>query len=137
MRVFKLLWEGHKWTGVVLGLLLCLTAGTGFLLLLKKEYSWIQPPTRSGTKADTSELLPLPEIFEAAFAVGRPELRDEGDIDRIDFRPSRRVHKVRAKDNDLEIQVDAVTGEVFECRHAPVRLDRTAARRLDDREVVP
>ena len=113
MHAFKLLWDGHKWTGVVLGLLLCLTAGTGFLLQLKKEYAWIQPKTQRGTEAPSEALLPLPKIYEAAFAVGREELQSEKDIDRIDFRPGKRVHKVRARENDLEIQVDAVTGEVL------------------------
>lgn len=113
MRGFKILWETHKWIGVALGLLLVLTAGTGFLLLVKKEFAWIQPPTQRGQEAPSEDLLSLQDVYERVFALGLPELRAESDIDRIDFRPGKRVHKVRAKEGLLEVQVDAVSGAIL------------------------
>ena len=49
MKSFKLFWTAHKWTGIVLAIVFASTAVTGFLLLVKKEFAWIQPPTNTGT----------------------------------------------------------------------------------------
>ena len=42
------------------------------------------------------------------------QLRTESDIDRIDFRPNKRVFKVRSKHDDLEVQVDAIGLKTWE-----------------------
>ncbi|MHC4744976.1 MAG: PepSY domain-containing protein, partial [Planctomycetota bacterium] len=41
------------------------------------------------------------------------------DIDRVDFRPGKRVFKVRSKHNYAEIQVDAVSGSVLSVASRP------------------
>lgn len=112
-RGFRFVWQLHKWTGIVLGLVLLLSATTGLLLLRKKEHDWIQPPTQRGTDGAIADVIPMHEVFAAAFAVGDPRLDEEADVDRVDFRPSKRVFKVRSKHDDLEIQVDAVSGRTF------------------------
>lgn len=109
MRWFRLLWLLHRWLGVAAGLFLLVSAGTGFLLLLKKDYAWLQPPVRVGTLGPTDALQPLPKVFEAVFALGLPQLRSEADIARVDFRPAQRVHKVVSKHDWLEVQVCATT----------------------------
>lgn len=42
-RSFKLFWTTHKWIGIILTLVFTLTAVTGFLLLVKKDFDWIMP----------------------------------------------------------------------------------------------
>ncbi len=113
MNTFKLIWDLHKWIGIAVGLVLILIAGTGLVLLLKKDYDWIQPPTMRGTKADASQLKSIPEIYAAVFALGIPEFKTEADIDRIDYRPGKRVHKVRSVHDYAEVQVDAVSGAIL------------------------
>ena len=113
MKLFRTLWQVHKWLGLALGLLLVLTAATGLLLLVKKDFDWIQPPTQRGTSGPPERYRPIHEVYGAVFALGIPELRDEGDIARIDFRPDKGIHKVRSRHRDLEVQVDAITLETF------------------------
>jgi len=113
MKLFKFLWTTHKWTGIILGLVFLQFAVTGFLLLLKKEYAWIQPPTQAGVEGGTSDFITLQELFERVFARKHPDFKSLEDIDRVDFRPGKRVHKVRSKHNYSEIQVCAVSGEVL------------------------
>lgn len=112
MKAYKFFWDTHKWTGIVLAVVLLNVAATGFLLLIKKDYAWIQPPTQSGTGGTAADFLPLREILAAVYATGHPAFRSFEDIDRIDTRPGKRIHKVQSVHDHWEIQVDAITGEI-------------------------
>jgi uncharacterized iron-regulated membrane protein len=109
MRVFRTIWMLHRWLGLAAGLVLMLVSITGFLLLVKKDYDWIQPPTMACAEGSVDDLQPLPKVYEAVFALGLPQFRSEHDIARIDFRPNKRLHKVVSKHDDLEVQVCAIT----------------------------
>lgn len=121
MRSFRLFWVLHKWVGIGVGLVLLLTATTGLLLLCKRDYAWIQPPTQRGADGPAEALRPLHEVYAAVFALGLPQFRSEADIERVDFRPARRIHKIHSIHDHLELQVDAITLQV----HGP------AVRRSD------
>jgi uncharacterized iron-regulated membrane protein len=86
---------------------------TGFLLLAKKDYAWIQPPTQRATAGETKDFASLQQVLASVFAERHPDFGTLGDIERIDFRPGRRVHKVHSVRNHSEFQVDAVTGTVL------------------------
>jgi uncharacterized iron-regulated membrane protein len=113
VNAFRALWQVHKWLGIALGVVLLVSATTGLLLLRKKQNDWIQPPTQRGTTGPIEDVLPMHVILAAAFALGDARLDEEADVDRVDFRPGRRVFKIRSKHDDVEIQVDAITGEAF------------------------
>ena len=110
---FRWFWNTHKWTGLTLGLVFVLSAVTGVLLLVKKEFSYLQPPTQKGTPGAVSSFLSIDEVTRAALSVGHPRFQSEDDIDRIDVRPAKYVFKVRAKEEDAEIQVCATTGHIL------------------------
>ena len=113
MTVFKLCWEAHKWIGIALSLMLINISVTGLLLLEKKQYDWIQPSTRQGAPGSSADFITLQQVLDAVFACQHPDFADINDIDRIDFRPGKRVHKVRSTKHHAEIQIDAVTGEIL------------------------
>ncbi len=120
MRWFRLLWLLHRWLGVTAGLVLLVTAATGFLLLLKKDYAWLQPPVTVGQPlpeltldADVTpaqaRLQPLEAVLGAVLALELPEFRRVDDIERVDFRPSKGMHKVISRHGALEVQVCATS----------------------------
>jgi uncharacterized iron-regulated membrane protein len=111
--MFKLFWDAHKWTGIVLGLVVLNLAATGFLLLIKKDHAWIQPPTRKGAEGGVAEFIANQRLFEVVFAQGNPDFASLDDIERVDFRPGKRVFKVHSEHHYAEMQVDAVTGTVL------------------------
>ncbi|MFG0329881.1 MAG: PepSY domain-containing protein [Phycisphaerales bacterium] len=113
MKIYKFFWTTHKWTGIALALFLLVTATTGFLLLIKKQVAWIQPPTLSGAAGGVGDFIGNNELFEIVFAQNHPDFASLEDIDRVDFRPDKRVHKVRSNHNYAEMQVCAVTGAVL------------------------
>lgn len=116
MNPYRFFWHTHKWVGISAAAFLLLIAVTGFLLLLKKEYSWIQPPTQEAERvpmASPLAFLTIEDAWKKVQAQGHPDFESHEDIDRIDVRPAKRIYKFRSKHNHTEIQVDAVTGKVL------------------------
>ena len=101
----------HRWGAILIALPLLIVVGSGILLQLKKEASWIQPPTREG--AGQVPTATFEQILEAAAAVPEAGIAGWDDVDRLDVRPAKGVVKIRAK-SGWEVQVDATTGEVLQ-----------------------
>jgi len=113
VSLFRILRTVHKWSGIVLAVIFLNLAVTGFLLLQKKNYDWLQPPTRQGAAGAPADLITMPELFAIVLDQQHPAFTEVADIERVDFRPATRVHKVRSRHGHAEIQVDAVTGTVL------------------------
>ena len=75
MILFKLCRTTHKWIGILLSLLLLNIAVTGMLLLLKKEYDWIQPPTKTGAEGVLSSFKSTEEILQAVLSQGHEDFQ--------------------------------------------------------------
>jgi len=104
----------HRWGAIGVALPVFVVIGSGLLLQLKKDWSWVQPPTMRGQGSlGASETLTFEEMLAVAVAVEEAGWSGWADIDRLDVRPDRGVVKVRGK-NRWEVQIDAVTGEVLQ-----------------------
>lgn len=90
---------------------LAVILGTGLLLQLKKDWGWVQPPTRDGVGGPPA--LSMEEILDAARGAQQAGIETWDDVDRLDVRPDRGVVKVRARSR-WEVQVDTATGEVLQ-----------------------
>jgi uncharacterized iron-regulated membrane protein len=106
--------KAHRWGAILVALPFLLVIVTGILLQLKKELSWVQPPTQRGQGK-------APAIsFDAILAAarGHPEagIQEWGDVDRIDVQPSRGLAKVTSKSR-WEVQVDLKTGGVLQAAY--------------------
>jgi uncharacterized iron-regulated membrane protein len=112
--MYKFLRSAHKIAGLVGSLFLVLIAMTGFVLALKAKSESIRPSTRRGTEVSSPAEIVHPSVaYEAAFAVGLPELRSPDDVDRFELHAGRNVYKVLSNDGYHEVQVDAGTGKVL------------------------
>jgi len=101
----------HRWATVLVTIPLLIVIVTGLLLMLKKEFVWIQPPSQRGISAEPT--LPFEQILETARTVPEAGIQSWEDIDRLDVRPDKGMLKVRAQ-NRWEIQLDAETGEILQ-----------------------
>ncbi|MBN1361295.1 MAG: PepSY domain-containing protein [Sedimentisphaerales bacterium] len=113
MRPYQFCFELHKWLGIALSVVLINVSVTGVLLLVKKQHAWIQPPTRTGHEGAPAEFVSMQVVLEAVRDCNHPDFRGVESIDRVDFRPDKRVYKVTSKTNYAEIQVDAITADVL------------------------
>ena len=121
MSSYKFFRVTHRWLGIIFAVVLLNISITGLLLLEKKQFEWIQPATRVGAEGSIEDLITTQQVVDTALTQGHADFTTLDDIDRIDFRPSKRVHKVRSKHNHTEMQIDAVTGKVLNI--APRRSD--------------
>lgn len=101
----------HKWGSIMIALPLLVVIITGILLLLKKEFDLIQPPTQRGISATPS--VSFEQVLRIAKSVESAEINSWKDIDRLDVRPSKGVIKVRSH-NEIEIQIDSESGNVLQ-----------------------
>lgn len=101
----------HRWGAIVVAVPFLIVILTGILLQLKKEVSWIQPPTQRGQ--GTTPTITFEAILAAVRAVPEAEVRGWGDITRLDVQPKRGVVKVQLK-NSWEVQLDLETAAVLQ-----------------------
>jgi hypothetical protein len=101
----------HYWATVLVALPTLTIIGSGLMLQMKKQWTWVQPPEQRGT--GTAPVLDLHAILAAAQA--NPNLGVTGwdDVNRIDLRPSRGLAKVWLR-SGWEVQVDLGTGRVLQ-----------------------
>jgi uncharacterized iron-regulated membrane protein len=103
--------QWHRWGAILIALPFLLVILTGILLQLKKEWTWVQPPTQKGVGNAPS--ITMDALLAAAKSRPECEAKDWKDIARIDLQPSKGVAKVQMK-NNWEVQVDLQTGEVLQ-----------------------
>jgi hypothetical protein len=101
----------HYWGAIICALPVLIVILSGILLLLKKESTWIQPPTAKGQTGDPS--VGFSQILSAAISVPQSGIRSWDDIARLDIRPDKGLVKVHAT-NHWEIQLDHRSGEILQ-----------------------
>lgn len=114
LRSFR---KWHRSLGIALFLFFTLVAISGGLLGLKKHSGeLLMPKTYTGKDQDPGKWLPMSELLQIAQSTAVHTLRDvsEPELDKIDVRPSKGIMKFIYKDDNLEVQLDATTGEVLQ-----------------------
>lgn len=101
----------HKWVSIVIALPLLVVLVTGILLLVKKEFGFIQPPTQKGV--NNRPTIMFEQILIAAKSVEQAEIKSWQDINRLDVRPNKGITKIRSH-NGIEIQIDNTSGSVLQ-----------------------
>lgn len=113
----------HYWASFIVALPLLVIIGTGLLLQLKKQWTWVQPAEKRGT--GKVPVIGFPEILESLKRVPEMGVASWSDVNRLDVRPDKGVVKVWLH-NGHEVQVDLGTGDVL----------HTAYRRSDVIEAI-
>jgi uncharacterized iron-regulated membrane protein len=100
----------HRWAAVLVAIPFLVVILTGILLQLKKELTWVQPPTKKGS--GKTPTVSFDAILSAARAA-HPPIRGWEDVERLDVQPNRGMVKVQVKDH-WEVQVDLQTGDALQ-----------------------
>ena len=101
----------HHWISFAAAVPLLCIIGSGILLQIKKQWTFVQPQEHRGST--TVPAVDFPRIFAAIQSVPSLGVTSWDDVDRLDVRPGRGVVKVTLK-NRWEVQVDLGTGQVLQ-----------------------
>ena len=101
----------HYWVTLGIALPIAVIIGSGLLLQVKKQWTFVQPAEIRGT--GTTPQVDLAEIVAAVRAVPSLQVAGWDDIKRMDIRADRGLAKVTVA-GDWEVQVDLGTGKVLQ-----------------------
>lgn len=100
----------HRWGAILIALPFLIVLISGLFLQVKKEFSWIQPPTQNGSATGAS--ISFEEVLDTARDIPQLNVRGWQHIDRLDVRPDNGIIKIRGT-NGWEAQIDAHTSEIL------------------------
>jgi uncharacterized iron-regulated membrane protein len=112
MRTSTLLRKIHYWGSFSIALPLIIMIGAGLLLMVKKEFDWIQPPSQKGIERQLVPMASMQDLFDAASAVEVAEFTRWDQLQRADLKPGKGIIKFVSK-TDWEVQIDTHTTEVL------------------------
>jgi hypothetical protein len=103
----------HYWGSAIIAIPLLVVIGSGIVLQLKKNWSWVQPVEFRGR--EKAPVIELSDILTAIKNHPHPEVKVStwADVKRLDVRPDRGVAKATLQ-NDWEVQVDTTDGRVMQ-----------------------
>jgi len=111
MKFSKINRSTHNWLSIFVVLPVLLIMVTGILLVLKKDFEWIQPPTHKGQSKDIPNMS-MTDVFNVVTTTPEARGLKWDQFERIEFKPSKGIMKFVTPDA-WEIQVDPSTGEVL------------------------
>lgn len=111
MRLNLLVRKLHSWGAILAALPVIVIIGSGILLQLKKQVTWVQPPEQRGI--DTLPAVSFDHLLAATATVPEAGVRGWPDVRRIDVRPDRGIAKVWTR-TGWEVQVDLRTARVLQ-----------------------
>jgi len=112
MKPQILLRKVHHWGSLFIMVQMGLVIGAGLLLMLKKEISWIQPPTATGIEREAVPALGMDALFAVAADIPELEVDSWSQLARVDVKPGKGVVKFVAQ-NNWEAQIDTHSGEIL------------------------
>lgn len=102
----------HRWGAILVALPFLIVLITGLILQVKKEFSWIQPPSQKGSVSYQTPDIGFQKILDISSSDQQAGISSWEDIDRLDVRPDDGIVKVRSAEG-WELQIDLGTGEIL------------------------
>lgn len=103
----------HKYAGLILALLLTISAITGILLGWKKQVDLLQPPTQKGISTDASNYASVEEMMVVAGQAVDSLGLSVANLDRLEYRATKGIAKAVFDTGNWEVQIDATNLNVL------------------------
>lgn len=109
MKSHLLYRKAHYWGSLIIALPTLIMITTGILLLVKKEFQWIQPPSQKGISQDAVPTQTFEQLFLQVQLTPQMEVEKWTDLQRVEVKPGKGVVKFIST-NYWELQLDTHTG---------------------------
>jgi uncharacterized iron-regulated membrane protein len=111
MKLNKLNRTIHNWVSIFIGLPLLLIIVSGLFLQLKKDFTWIQPPSVRGA-SDATPTASHDELLAAATSLPQTAGLKWSEFDRIDYKVDRGMVKFMTVEG-WEVQIDTSNASIL------------------------
>ncbi len=112
MKSHLLYRKAHYWGSLIIALPTLIMITTGILLLVKKEFQWIQPPSQKGISQDAVPTQTFEQLFLQVQLTPQMEVEKWSDLQRVEVKPGKGVVKFISI-NYWELQLDTHTGAML------------------------
>lgn len=112
MNLKRLLRQIHYWLSLAIFLPSGIMFIAGTFLMLKKEVSWIQPPTVKGAVLEQIPDVSYVRLLQVVQTVPEAGISQWSDIDKIDIRPRKGMAKF-ISNTGWEVQIDTSNAEIL------------------------
>lgn len=102
----------HYWGSLIIAVPTLIMITTGILLLVKKEFQWIQPPSQKGIIQDAAPTQTFEQLFTRVKMMPEMQVKKWTNLQRVEVKPGKGVIKFIST-NCWELQMDTHTGEVL------------------------
>jgi hypothetical protein len=100
----------HYWATPLIAIPLMVMIGSGLLLQVKKQWSFVQPPEQRGGDAVKVELSGILDVLRAERSLA---VTGWSEVERIDIRPKKSIAKVLLK-TGYEVQINLADGRILQ-----------------------
>jgi len=104
--------KAHYWGSLIIAVPTLIMITTGILLLVKKEFRWIQPPSQKGMSQGAVPTQTFEQLFTRVQMTPEMQVKKWTDLERIEVKPGKGIIKFIST-NCWELQMDTHTSEVL------------------------
>ena len=104
--------KAHYWGSLIIAVPTLIMITTGILLLVKKEFPWIQPPSQKGMSQGAVPTQTFEQFFTRVQMTPEMQVKKWTDLERIEVKPGKGIIKFIST-NCWELQMDTHTSEVL------------------------
>ena len=104
--------KAHYWGSLIIAVPTLIIITTGILLLVKKEFSWIQPASQKGVSQTAIPTKSFEQLFLHVQMTPEMDVKNWTDLQRIEVKPGKGLIKFISI-NLWELQLDTHTGGIL------------------------
>ncbi len=103
----------HRNVSLLIALPILITLSTGVLLMLRGQFSYIQPPSLAGEQPLVAPAISAEQALQTLQGIPEAEVKDWKDVSSLIFSPAKGTYQARLQ-NDYLVQIDAQNGQVLD-----------------------
>lgn len=105
--------KSHRYISLIIALPVLITLITGVTLMMRGQFSYIQPPNLKGSQPLVAPGVSAQTVLQILQRTPQSEVKTWKDVNSLIFSPAKGTYQARLA-NDYLVQIDAQTGETLD-----------------------
>jgi hypothetical protein len=113
--------KSHRYISLVIALPILITVSTGVVLMMRGQFSYIQPTNLKGSQPLIAPRVSIETVLQVLQRTPQSEVTSWNDVDSLIFSPAKGTYQARLA-NDYLVQIDAQTGDTLDVSYRRTNL---------------